>query len=85
MIHIAAVTQIRHDTSGRAHHRRKRPAGRKRMEEMRCLQRRISDAVYRQLVAEAQRLAGPGGTAGRLNHPSAVDLPPQGEPGRRTS
>ena len=62
MIHIAAVTQIRLDTEGRAYYRRKRAAGKKPMEAMRCLKRRISDAIYRQLVADAQRAAecGPG-------------------------
>jgi transposase len=77
-IHIAAVTQIRLDTSGRAYYRRKRTAGKKRMEAMRCLKRRISDAVYRQLVADAQRLAGtgPGGHCGATQQSSAVDLPP---------
>ena len=54
MIHIAAATQIRLDTPGRAYYRRKLAAGKTRMEAMRCLKRRISDAVYRQLVADAQ-------------------------------
>ena len=86
MIHIAAVTQIRLDTEGRAYFRRKRTAGKKPMEAMRCLKRRISDAVYRQLVADAQRAAlsspqeaaeaGPGGHCGASQESSAVDLPP---------
>jgi transposase len=78
MIHIAAVTQIRLNTEGRAYYRRKRTAGKKPMEAMRCLKRRISDAVYRQLVADAQRLAGtgPGGHCGATQESSAVDLPP---------
>jgi len=78
MIHIAAVTQIRLDTEGRAYYRRKRAAGKKRMEAMRCLKQRISDAVYRQLVSDAQRLAGtgPGGHCGATQQSSAVDLPP---------
>ncbi len=77
MIHIAAVTQIRLATDGRAYYRRKRTAGKKHMEAMRCLKRRISDAVYRQLVADAQRLAGtgPGGHCGATQESSAVDLP----------
>ena len=80
MIHIAAVTQLRLDTPGRAYYRRKRTGGKKRMEAMRCLKRRISDAIYRQLVADAQRLAGggagPGGHCGASQESSAVDLPP---------
>jgi transposase len=54
MIHIAAVTQLRLDTEGRTYYRRKRAAGKKPMEAMRCLKRRISDAIYRQLVADAK-------------------------------
>jgi len=54
MLHIAAVTQLRLDTEGRTYYRRKRRAGKKPMEAMRCLKRRISDAIYRQLVADAQ-------------------------------
>jgi transposase len=45
MIDIAAVTQIRLNTKGRAYYRRKGVDGKKPMEAMRCLKRRISDAV----------------------------------------
>ena len=78
MIHIAAATQIRLDTEGRAYYRRKLAAGKTRMEAMRCLKRRISDALYRQLVADAQRVdsTGPGGHCGATLQSSAVDLPP---------
>ena len=86
MIHIAAVTQIRLDTEGRAYYRAKRADGKKPMEAMRCLKRRISDAIYRQLVADAQPAAlaapshpgdaGPGGHCGASQESSAVDLPP---------
>src|ERR671921_2434673 len=57
MIHIAAVTQLRLDTDGRAYYRRKRVEGKKPLEAMRCLKRRISDAIYRQLLEDAQRTA----------------------------
>lgn len=52
MIHIAATTQIRLDTEGRAYYRRKIADGKTRMEATRCLKRRISDALYRQLVTD---------------------------------
>ena len=55
VIHIAAVNQIRLDTPGRAYYRRKLAAGKTPMEAMRCLKRRISDALYRQLRADAAR------------------------------
>jgi ribosomal protein S4 len=54
MIHIAAATHIRLDTEGRAYFRRKQAEGKTRAEGMRCLERRISDAVYRQLLADAR-------------------------------
>lgn len=82
MLHIAATTQIRLDTPGRAYYRRKLVAGKTRMEAMRCLKRRISDAVYRQLLKDARatatRAAGadPGGHCGASQESSAVDLPP---------
>ncbi len=53
MLHIAAGTQVRLNTEGRVYHRRKLAEGKTRMEAMRCLKRRISDAVYRQLIADA--------------------------------
>ena len=82
MLHIAATTQIRLDTEGRAYYRRKLADGKTRMEAMRCLKRRISDAIYRQLLTDAQLdaarhpCAGPGGHCGATQESSAVDLPP---------
>jgi transposase len=78
MIHIAAVTQLRLDTEGRAYYRRKRAGGKKPQEALRCLKRRISDVIYRQLVADAARAceADPGGHCGASQESSAVDLPP---------
>ena len=82
MLHIAATTQIRLDTPGRAYYRRKLAAGKTRMEAMRCLKRRISDAIYRQLLNDARAAAtraagaGPGGHCGASQESSAVDLPP---------
>ena len=52
-IHIAALGQISHNTAGRAYYLAKQADGKSRKEAMRCLKRRISDAVYRQLVADA--------------------------------
>ena len=82
MLHIAAATQVRLDTAGRAYYRRKLAAGKTRMEAMRCLKRRISDAVFRQLLADARAAenqdvdTGPGGHCGATLTSSAVDLPP---------
>ena len=82
MLHIAAATQVRLDTPGRVYYRRKLAEAKTRMEAMRCLKRRISDAVYRQLVADARTAdnpdvgTGPGGHCGASQESSAVDLPP---------
>lgn len=54
-IHIAALGQISHETSGRAYYLAKQTEGKSRKEAMRCLKRRISDAVYRQLRADTDR------------------------------
>jgi transposase len=54
MLHMAATTQIRLGTEGRAYYLRKRAAGKTHLEALRCLKRRISDAVYRQLLADAR-------------------------------
>jgi transposase len=48
-IHIAAVTQLRHDTNGRAYFDKKIGEGKSPKEAIRALKRRISDAVYRSL------------------------------------
>ena len=82
MIHIAAVTQLRLDTDGRTYYRRKRVEGKKSLEALRCLKRRISDVIYRQLITDAERAvgtdseAGPGGHCGASQEYSAADLPP---------
>jgi transposase len=55
VIHIAAVTQIRHRHSpGRAFYDRKRTEGMTSRAAIRALKRRISDAIYRHLVTDAQ-------------------------------
>ena len=83
MLHIAAVSQIRLNTPGRAYYRRKLAAGKTRMEAIRCLKRRISDAVYRQLLADATTItaadvnAGPGGHCGASHVSSAAGSNPR--------
>jgi transposase len=56
VIHIAAVTQLRHHHSpGRAYYDRKRSQGLTGRAALRSLKRKTSDAIYRQLVADAAR------------------------------
>jgi transposase len=85
VIHIAAIVQIRHDTEGRAYYRRKLADGKTPMEALRCLKRRLSDVIYRRLVADAHAAqstptihedAGPEGHCGATQQSSAADLPP---------
>jgi len=59
VLHIAAIVQIRHDTPGRAYYRRKLAAGKSPLEAIRCLKRRLSDVVYRQMVADSAAAAAP--------------------------
>jgi transposase len=54
-LHIVAVTQVRNNTPGRAYYLRKQAEGKTRKEAMRALKRRISDAVYRQLLTDTPR------------------------------
>ena len=54
-IHMAAVTQIRHDTPGRTYYERKLAEGKSKKEALRSLKRRISDAVWRQLQVDLGR------------------------------
>lgn len=54
-IHMAAVTQVGHDTPGRVYYLRKQAEGKTRKEAMRALKRHISDAVYQHLVADTRR------------------------------
>ena len=74
-LHMMALSQIRHDTDGRAYYQRKRADGKSHKEAMRCLKRRLSDAVYRQLLHDAdQKLAaGPGGHSGTALSSSVAD------------
>jgi transposase len=63
---MAAITQISHAHShGRAYYERKIAEGKTHKEALRCLKRRISDAIYARLRADA-RAAGLGGQPGDL-------------------
>jgi transposase len=53
-IHMAAVTQIRHDTAGRVYYDKKQAEGKTRKEALPALKRRISNVVYQQLVTDQQ-------------------------------
>jgi transposase len=76
-IHIAAIVQLRFDCEGRRYSLRKIADGKTPKEARRCLKRRISDAIYHQLVADAQAgERGPGGQMGATTKISAADPAP---------
>jgi transposase len=73
-LHIMAIVQLRHDTEGRRCYRRRLAAGKTPMEALRALKRRLSDVVYRQMLADAKQLeTGPGGHTGATLTSSAAD------------
>jgi transposase len=83
-IHMAAVTQIRHHHSdGRAYYDRKLAEGKTPKEALRSLKRRISDAIFARLQADARRVAsaastgGPGGQTGNDSVASAAGSHPE--------
>jgi transposase len=53
-LHMVAVCQARSDARGGAYYRKKIAEGKSHKEALRCLKRRISDAVFRSLVADSQ-------------------------------
>jgi transposase len=82
-IHMAAVTQIRHSHSdGRAYYEKKIAEGKTHKEALRCLKRKISDAIYARLRADARMAArpvgeGPGGQTGNGSDSSAAGSHPE--------
>jgi transposase len=96
-VHMAAVTQIRNrHTDGRVYYDRKITEGKTSKEALRSLKRRISNAIYSRLLADARQAAaasttGPGGQPGNDSDSSAAGLHPghrlfgQATPGPATS
>lgn len=78
VLHMMAIATIRNDTEGRNYYRRKIAAGKTKTEALRCLKRRLSDIVYRQMINDALRSAttGPGGHSGAALQSSAADSHP---------
>lgn len=77
-LHIMAIVQLRHDTEGRRYYRRRLAEGKPPMEALRALKRRLSDVVYRQMLADTKQLeTGPGGHAGATLTSSAADPIPK--------
>jgi transposase len=51
---MVAICQARSDARGGTYYRKKIGEGKSRKEALRCLKRRICDAVFRSLVADLQ-------------------------------
>jgi transposase len=81
-VHLAAVTQIRnHGTVGRIYYDGKVNSGLGRKAALRALKRKISDAIYAHLIADARRAADsdkkdPGGQSGNDSASSATGSHP---------
>ena len=78
-LHVAALVQIRYSSAGQEYYLRKRAEGKKPLEAMRCLKRRLSDVVFHALQLDLQerlRAAGPEGHSGTTLTSSATDLTP---------
>jgi transposase len=54
-LYLMAIVQLRHPTAGQTYYRRKLAEGKSPKEALRCLKRRLSDVVYRCMVADQQR------------------------------
>jgi transposase len=52
-----AVCQARSDARGGGYYRKKIDEGKSRKEALRCLKRRISDVVFRSLMADSQMIS----------------------------
>ena len=86
-IHMAAISQIsHHGTTGRDYYRRKIDEGMAPKSALRALKRKISDALYARMIADAQRTArqdqgGPGGQTGNDSASNVTGSHP--DPARR--
>jgi transposase len=82
-LHMMATVQLRNATDGRAYYDRKKNSGKSPREAMRCLKRRLSDTVYRTMLADlaphqtANKVTGPGGQRGHDSDSSATGSQPQ--------
>ena len=54
-LHMVATCQARSDARGGSYYRKKLAEGKSPKEALRCLKRRVSDAVFRSLLVDSQR------------------------------
>jgi transposase len=53
-LHMVAICQARSDVRGNTYYRKKIAEGKSRKEALRCLKRRLSDAIFKSLMADLQ-------------------------------
>ena len=77
-LHIIALSHKRYDQRGGDYYARKLAAGKGKKGALRCLKRRLSDAIFRALVEDQQQrqAAGPVGQSGATTQSSAADRSP---------
>jgi transposase len=77
-LHIMAIVQLRNPTEGRAYYDARKAAGKTSMEAMRCLKRRLSNVIYRQMLRDQdnKQMTDPGGHSGTTLKSSVTDLTP---------
>jgi transposase len=61
-LYMMAMVQVRRPSAGQVYYQRKRAEGKSPKEALRCLKRRLSDAVYRCLLADQRDLQSGAGT-----------------------
>ena len=85
-LHIMATVQLRNPTEGRAYYDRKKAGGKSSNEAMRCLKRRLSDAVYRVMVDDLAKTmrTDPGGQPGNDSYSSATSSQPKASSSEKT-
>jgi len=82
-IHMAAITQLRHKHSeGRAYYDKKVAEGKTHKEALRSLKRKVSDAIFARLQADARQASaagtkGQGGQPGNGSDSSAASSHPE--------
>jgi len=78
VLHTMAVAQLRNPTEGRSYFDRKKSGKKSSNEAMRCLKRRLSDAVYRVMTDDlaATTRTDPGGQPGNDSVSSATGSQP---------
>lgn len=87
VLHTMAIVQLRTRTTlGRAYYDRKRASGKTALEALRCLKRRLSDVIYRTMLADYTNgvWAGSGGHQGASTGSSAAGSQPHTDTSKKS-